>query len=86
MIHTAMLYIISRQLKEREVLCGKTHERWTMESLLSCNRIRGEGPTATVHLTFDTVRRDRQERVYVMEEKDAQVINSSIIYIPCLLL
>ncbi|PNF20932.1 hypothetical protein B7P43_G10561 [Cryptotermes secundus] len=67
-----MLYVISRQLKEREVLCGKTHERWTMASLLSCNRIRGEGPTATVHLTFDTVRRDRQERVYVMEEKDAQ--------------
>jgi hypothetical protein len=44
-----------------------------MASLLSCTRIRGESPTATVQLTFDTVRRDHQERVYVMDEKDAQV-------------
>jgi hypothetical protein len=44
-----------------------------MASLLSCTRIRGESPTATVQLTFDTVRRDRQERVYVMDQKDAQV-------------
>lgn len=69
-----MLYIVCRQLKEREVLCGKTHERWTMASLLSCIRMGGESPAARVQLTFDTVRRDRQERVYIMDEKDAQVI------------
>jgi len=41
----------------------------------------GETP-ATVQLTFDTVRRDRQERVYIMDEKDAQVISSWIIFVP----
>lgn len=46
-----------------------------MASLLSCIRIDGESPAATVQLTFDTVRRDRQERVYIMDEKDAQVIS-----------
>jgi hypothetical protein len=46
-----------------------------MSSLLSCIRMGGETP-ATVQLTFDTVRRDRQERVYIMDEKDAQVISS----------
>lgn len=57
-----------------------------MASLLSCIRTDGESPAATVLLTFDTVRRDRQERVYIMDEKDAQVINPCNIYIPCLLL
>jgi len=57
-----------------------------MASLLSCIRIDGESPAATVQLTFDTVRRDRQERVYIMDEKDAQVISLCNIYIPCLLL
>jgi len=46
-----------------------------MASLLSCIRIDGESPSATVLLTFDTVRRDRQKRVYIMDEKDAQVIS-----------
>jgi hypothetical protein len=55
-------------------------------SLLSCIRIGGESPAATVQLTFDTVRRDRQERVYIMDEKDAQVISSCISYMPRLLL
>jgi hypothetical protein len=57
-----------------------------MASLLSCIRIDGESPAATVLLTFDTVRRDRQERVYIMDEKDAQVISPCNIYIPCVLL
>ena len=57
-----------------------------MASLLSCIRIDGESPAATVLLTFDTVRRDRQERVYIMDEKDAQVISLCNIYIPCSLL
>jgi hypothetical protein len=57
-----------------------------MASLLSCIRIDGESPAARVLLTFDTVRRDRQERMYIMDEKDAQVISPCNIYIPCLLL
>lgn len=66
---------ICRNLKEREVLSGKTHEKWTMASLLTCTRTGGQTPAATVQLTFDTVRRNRQERVYIMDEKDAQVIS-----------
>jgi len=57
-----------------------------MASLLSCIRIDGEPPAATVLLTFDTIRRDRQEREYIMDEKDAQVISLCNIYIPCLVL
>lgn len=74
-MHGAKLPVSSvcRHLKEREVLCGKTHEKWTLASLLSCTRTGGQTPGATVQLTFDTVRRNRQERVYTMDEKDAQV-------------
>jgi hypothetical protein len=75
---TVSVCSVCRQLKEREVLCGKTLERWTMASLLSCTRTGGETPTATVQLTFDTVRCSRQERVYVMDEKDAQVVIQSL--------
>ncbi|KDR23218.1 serine/threonine-protein kinase 11-interacting protein [Zootermopsis nevadensis] len=66
------LAVTERNLKEREVLSGKTHEKWTMASLLTCTRTGGQTPAATVQLTFDTVRRNRQERVYIMDEKDAQ--------------
>lgn len=57
-----------------------------MASLLSCIRLGGESSAATVLLTFDTVRRDRQERLYIMDEKDAQVISPCSIYMPFLLL
>lgn len=53
-----------------------------MASLLSCTRTGRQTSAATVQLTFDTVRRNRQERVYIMDEKDAQVVSPSIISCP----
>ncbi|XP_069674529.1 serine/threonine-protein kinase 11-interacting protein isoform X2 [Periplaneta americana] len=66
------LVVTDKGLKEREVLCGRTLERWTMSSLLSCVQIGSENQTSSVQLTFDTVRRDRQERIYILDRKDAQ--------------
>ncbi|KAJ9593403.1 hypothetical protein L9F63_015029, partial [Diploptera punctata] len=59
-------------LKEKEALSGKTREKWTTSSLMSCVRTGKEHDNAIVQLTFDTIRRDRQERTYIMDENDAQ--------------
>ncbi|XP_063216665.1 serine/threonine-protein kinase 11-interacting protein isoform X2 [Bacillus rossius redtenbacheri] len=64
------LVVTDSHVKERDSVSGKTKERWTMETLLSCTKTSND--PVTVQLTFDTVRRDRQERLYIMDEEDAE--------------
>ncbi|XP_067012094.2 serine/threonine-protein kinase 11-interacting protein isoform X2 [Anabrus simplex] len=62
--------VTERYLKERDAHTGRTRERWAMDTLLSCLRVCN--CPVTVQLTFDTIRRDRQEREYIMEDEEAQ--------------
>ncbi|PSN37569.1 hypothetical protein C0J52_12646 [Blattella germanica] len=72
MLGEYFLVITERWLKEKEALSGKTLEKWAVDSLLSCIKAGVENSAIVVQLTFDTIRRDRQERLYIMEEEDAQ--------------
>ena len=53
---------------ERET-SGKVSAQWTIESLISCER----KSATNVLLTFDTIRRDKENREYMLEPSDAYV-------------
>lgn len=60
-----------REIREKRTNTGETTAKWSMESVLSCEKVNNEPPT--VRLTFNTIRKSFMERVYVMEYPDAQV-------------
>lgn len=65
-----MLYYF-REVKERDYITGKLKFRWSTETVLSC--VMGRGTPTTVNIIFDTTRKDRQTRTYLVEIDDARV-------------
>lgn len=47
----------------------RTKTKWSLKILESCDRIKSN----TLRINFDTVKKDKQERVYVVEEDLCQV-------------
>ena len=47
----------------------RTRTKWSLKILESCDRIKSN----TLRINFDTVKKDKQERVYVVEEDLCQV-------------
>ena len=45
--------------------------RWSTDTVLSC--VMGRGTATTVDIIFDTTRKDRQNRTYLVEAEDAKV-------------
>ncbi|CAG2061879.1 unnamed protein product, partial [Timema podura] len=70
-LYELFLVITDSHVKERDAQSGHTLKRWDISSLLSCTITINHPPT--VHLTFDTVRSDGKERIYIMEHADCQV-------------
>ncbi|XP_049946355.1 serine/threonine-protein kinase 11-interacting protein [Schistocerca serialis cubense] len=65
------LAVTDRQLKERDTATGRLLCRWQSEALQSCELLSAE--PARIRVTFDTVKPDRRERTYFVEDaKDAQ--------------
>ncbi|XP_049797579.1 serine/threonine-protein kinase 11-interacting protein [Schistocerca nitens] len=65
------LAVTERQLKERDTATGRLLCRWQAEALQSCELLSAE--PARIRVTFDTVKPDRRERTYFVEDaKDAQ--------------
>lgn len=65
------LAVTDRQLKERDTTTGRLLCRWQAEALQSCELLAAD--PARIRVTFDTVRPDRRERTYVVEDvTDAQ--------------
>ncbi|XP_049770837.1 serine/threonine-protein kinase 11-interacting protein [Schistocerca cancellata] len=65
------LAVTDRQLKERDTATGRLLCRWQTEALQSCELLSAE--PARIRVTFDTVKPDRRERTYFVEDaKDAQ--------------
>lgn len=61
--------VVSKIIRERNSITGLTKEKWPLSILESC-----EATEQGVILKFDTVKRDKQTRTYVIEdEKDRQV-------------
>lgn len=60
-----LLLIVSDQsIREKNPLTGKTINKWAMTMLESCEHIS----TDVVRICFDTVKRDKRERTYKMNE------------------
>lgn len=65
-----LLLIVSDQsLREKDALTTRTVTRWNMTLLESCERIKVD----VLRLRFDTVKRDKKERTYHLEEGQGQV-------------
>ena len=48
---------------------GGTRVKWFLHSLEGCDMLKCEGGRITAHLMFNTVRRDRRERTYILSEE-----------------
>ncbi|XP_012283278.1 serine/threonine-protein kinase 11-interacting protein isoform X2 [Orussus abietinus] len=66
------LVITSEDVKERDSISGKVKYRWATNTVLSC--VMGRGTPTTVDIIFDTTRKDRQNRVYIVEPDEAKKI------------
>ncbi|XP_037024517.1 serine/threonine-protein kinase 11-interacting protein isoform X2 [Bradysia coprophila] len=60
-----MILVVSDiSMKEKNVTNGRTKNRWNLTSLESCDRIKSD----VLRLNFDTIKKDRKERIYRVEE------------------
>ncbi|XP_015116002.1 serine/threonine-protein kinase 11-interacting protein isoform X2 [Diachasma alloeum] len=70
------LVITAEDVKERDSITGRIKYRWSTETVLSC--VMGRGETPTIDFIFDTTRRDRQTRTYLVEADDAGKIVKTV--------
>ncbi|XP_063981535.1 serine/threonine-protein kinase 11-interacting protein isoform X2 [Diachasmimorpha longicaudata] len=70
------LVITPEDVKERDSITGTIKYRWSTETVLSC--VMGRGETPTIDFIFDTTRRDRQNRTYLVEAEDAGKIVKTV--------
>ncbi|KAJ6649830.1 Serine/threonine-protein kinase 11-interacting protein [Pseudolycoriella hygida] len=59
-----MLLVVSDVSMKEKDQNGRTKTRWTLKSLISCDRIKSD----VLRLEFDTIRKDKKERIYQVEE------------------
>ncbi|XP_023296483.2 uncharacterized protein LOC111679191 isoform X2 [Lucilia cuprina] len=64
----------SNFLRERDPLTEKTKTKWSLKILESCDRIKSN----TLRINFDTVKKDKQERVYTVEEDLCQELEKKL--------
>ncbi|XP_061396733.1 dynein axonemal assembly factor 1 homolog [Musca vetustissima] len=64
----------SNFLRERDPLTEKTKTKWSLKILESCDRLKSN----TIRLNFDTVKVDKQERIYTVEEDLCQELEKKL--------
>lgn len=64
-----ILIVSDQSIREKDALTTRTITRWNMTMLESCERVK----TDVLRLRFDTVKRDKKERIYHLEEGHGQV-------------
>ncbi|XP_046683894.1 serine/threonine-protein kinase 11-interacting protein isoform X2 [Homalodisca vitripennis] len=64
------LTLKEREIREKCTKSGRTVTKWGLESVESCEKVNSNPPT--VHITFNTIRKNCRERTYIMEFSDAQ--------------
>ncbi|KAH8263490.1 hypothetical protein KR044_009551 [Drosophila immigrans] len=63
------LTISSNYIREKDALSEQTKTKWSLKVLESCERIKSN----TLRVNFDTMQKDKQERVYCVENALCQV-------------
>lgn len=64
-----ILIVSDQSIREKDALTTRTITKWNMTMLESCERIKAD----VLRLRFDTVKRDKKERTYYLEEGHGQV-------------
>lgn len=67
------IVITEKYIKERDPLTAKIKTKWLVGAI-SSSEIISKNPS-TIHLEFDTVRRNMKDRIYILEEEESQVCN-----------
>lgn len=64
------LKITENEILEGEASRGRITAKWSLSSLESCIKLKSD----KLQLMFDTIRRDKRERIYLLEEKEAIIL------------
>uniref|UniRef100_A0A182K0A9 LKB1 serine/threonine kinase interacting protein 1 N-terminal domain-containing protein n=1 Tax=Anopheles christyi TaxID=43041 RepID=A0A182K0A9_9DIPT len=67
------IVVSDKSIKEKDVV-GKTKTRWGIKTLEACER----STSCQITLTFDTMKRDKRERVYKMDVHDCQLLENRL--------
>lgn len=64
------LVVTKYRLSERNCITSKEKVRWHIESLTSCELVKGDPDPDFVRLEFETLRKDKQLREYVLDNEE----------------
>uniref|UniRef100_A0A182LZH7 LKB1 serine/threonine kinase interacting protein 1 N-terminal domain-containing protein n=1 Tax=Anopheles culicifacies TaxID=139723 RepID=A0A182LZH7_9DIPT len=67
------IVVSDKSIKEKDVV-GKTKTRWGIKTLEACER----STSSRITLTFDTMKRDKRERVYDMDAHECQLLENRL--------
>lgn len=68
------LTVSDLEMKEKEPNRGRTITKWSLSSLESCIKLS----PSQLQIVFDTIRRDKKERVYSLDVSEAQALYKRI--------
>lgn len=66
-----LLVVSDQSIREKNELTAKTINKWTMNMLESCERISAD----VVRINFDTIKRDKRERVYRLDKDQGRKLD-----------
>lgn len=69
-----ILVVSEQSIREKNELTAKTINKWTINMLESCERISAD----VVRIRFDTVKRDKRERTYRLENGQGRRLDDSL--------
>lgn len=67
-----ILIVSDQSMREKNELTAKTINKWTMNMLESCERISDD----VIRIRFDTIKRDKRERVYQLEKDQGRKLDN----------
>uniref|UniRef100_A0A6P4EPI0 Serine/threonine-protein kinase 11-interacting protein n=1 Tax=Drosophila rhopaloa TaxID=1041015 RepID=A0A6P4EPI0_DRORH len=68
------LTISSNFIREKDTLTERTKTKWSLKILESCERLKSN----TLRMNFDTMRKDKQERIYCVENTLCQALEKKL--------
>ncbi|XP_017063010.2 serine/threonine-protein kinase 11-interacting protein isoform X2 [Drosophila eugracilis] len=68
------LTISSNFIREKDTLTERTKTKWSLKILESCERVKAN----TLRINFDTMRKDKQERIYCVENALCQELEKKL--------
>ncbi|ALC38352.1 CG9044 [Drosophila busckii] len=68
------LTISNNYMREKDALSERTKTKWSLKVLESCERIKAN----TLRINFDTIQKDKQERIYCIENELCQELEKKL--------